>query len=61
MLKTSFFPYKYRKNKSNFGKNSLEENLGGGGKIHKPNFKKKFPPPPPINIGKTKQILGKIA
>ena len=38
-LKTSFFPYKYRKNKTNFGKKSLEENLGGGGKIHKPNLK----------------------
>ena len=31
-LKTSFFPYKNRKNKTGFGKNSVEETLGGGDK-----------------------------
>ena len=31
-LKTNFSLYKYRKNKTSFGKNSFEENLGGGDK-----------------------------
>ena len=33
-------PYKNRKNKTCFGKNSFGENLGGGEKKHEPNSKK---------------------
>ena len=32
VLKTDFSPYKNRKNKTWFGKNSFGENLGGGDK-----------------------------
>ena len=42
-FKTTFSPYKNRKNKTGFGKNSFVENLGGEGKIkkHTSNQKKK--------------------
>ena len=33
VLKTVFSPYKSRKNKTCFGKNSFGENLGGGEKL----------------------------
>ena len=43
VLKKDFSLYKNRINKTSFGKNSLEETLGGGEKkIHKPNLKTKL-------------------